>query len=88
MSNPNLHPVWIEVLGIEPATTRSANAATTPSPLAAAIAAMTGSRSHDWQVTNHLRVPGAPVGIKKQLGPGLWASTVAMPGDAYYPVHS
>ena len=34
-----------------------------------------------------LHRPGAPVGIKKQVGPGLWVSTVARPGDTHYPVH-
>ena len=37
------------------------------------------------QATSHPRRPGAPVGIKKQVGPGLWVSTVARPGDALYP---
>lgn len=90
VSHPNLHPVWAKVLGLraEPALatpdTRSA------SPLAAAIAAMTGLRGHPegWQATHRLQRPGAPVAIKKRLGPGLWISTVVKPGDAGYPAHS
>lgn len=90
VSNPNLHPVWAKALGITPqATSTSTTAATQLSPLAAAIAAMTGHSSphHGWQATSHPRRPGAPVGIKKQVGPGLWVSTVARPGDIHYPVH-
>ena len=88
VSNPNLHPIWAKVLGILPQASASTTAAVHPSPLAAAIAAMTGQSSphQGWQATNHHRRPGAPVGIKKQLGPCLWVSTVAVPGDAHYPV--
>lgn len=87
VSNPNLHPVWLKVLGITPQASPSANTAIHPAPLAAAMAAMTGQSSthQGWQATNHHRRPGAPVGIKKQLGPGLWVSTVVAPGDAHYP---
>ena len=48
VSNPNLHPVWAKVLGITPQTTSpSTSAETQLSPLAAAIAAMTGqTNSH------------------------------------------
>lgn len=86
MSNPNLHPVWIKVLGISTETARDTSAA---SPLAAAIAAMTGHRGHaaGWQATHRPQRPGAPVAIKKRLGPGLWISTVVKPGDAGYPTH-
>ena len=90
VSNPNLHPVWAQVHGITPQTTSPSTPAETQlSPLAAAIAAMTGqTNSHQgWQATSHHRRPGAPVGIKKQAGPGLWISTVARPGDTHYPVH-
>ena len=90
VSNPNLHPVWAKVLGITPQTTSPSTPAEAHlSPPAAAIAAMTGqTNSHQgWQATSHPRRPGAPVGIKKQVGPGLWVSTVARPGDTYYPVH-
>lgn len=54
VSNPNLHPVWAKVLGITPQTTSpSTSAETQLSPLAAAIAAMTGqTNSHQgWQAT-------------------------------------
>ncbi len=88
VSNPNLHPVWAKVIGIAPQTSPSNPEANQRSPLAAAIAAMTGQSSprNDWQATGHRH--GAPVGIKKQVGPGLWVSTVARPGDTHYPVHS
>lgn len=92
VSNSNqhaLHPVWAKALGITPQTSPPNPSAIRQSPLPAAIAAMTGqTNSHqDWQVTSHPHRPGAPVGIKKQVGPGLWVSTVARPGDTHYPVH-
>ena len=49
------------------------------------ITPQTTSPHQGWQATSHPRRPGAPVGIKKQVGPGLWVSTVARPGDALYP---
>jgi hypothetical protein len=89
LSNPNVHPIWAKALGITPQTSPANPSAIRQSPLAAAIAAMTGqTNSHQgWQVTSHPHRPGAPVGIKKQVGPGLWVSTVARPGDTHYPVH-
>ncbi|HBN9538644.1 hypothetical protein ACEOSV_29935 [Pseudomonas aeruginosa] len=90
MSNPNLHPLWAKALGITPQASPSNSASIQQSPLAAAIAAMSGQSSprQGWQATHQPHRPGAPVGIKKQLGPGLWVSTVARPGDAHYPAHS
>jgi hypothetical protein len=90
VSNPNLHPlhpVWAKALGITPQTSPANPSAIRRSPLAAAIAAMTSqTTSHQgWQATGRPHRPGAPVGIKKQVGPGLWVSTVARPGDALYP---
>ena len=87
VSNPNLHPVWAKALGITPQASPANPSAIQRAPLAAAIAAMTGQSSlhHGWQATSHPCRPGAPVGIKKQVGPGLWVSTVARPGDALYP---
>jgi hypothetical protein len=84
-----VHPIWAKALGITPQTSPANPSAIRQSPLAAAIAAMTGqTNSHQgWQVTSHPHRPGAPVGIKKQVGPGLWVSTVARPGDTHYPVH-
>ncbi len=84
-----MHPIWAKALGITPQTSPANPSAIRQSPLAAAIAAMTGqTNSHQgWQVTSHPHRPGAPVGIKKQVGPGLWVSTVARPGDTHYPVH-
>lgn len=89
MSNPNLHPVWAKVLGVLPEPARGTNHASATSSLATAIAAMTGHRgqSHGWQATHRSQRPGAPVAIKKRLGPGLWISTVVKPGDAGYPAH-
>lgn len=89
VSNSNLHPVWAKALGITPQTSPANPSAVRQSPLAAAIAAMTGhTNSHQgWQATSQPHRPGAPVGIKKQVGPGLWVSTVARPGDTHYPVH-
>lgn len=89
VSNPNLHPVWIKVLGIQPEAASPTQSATRPSPWAAAIAAMSGNRgqSQGWQATHRTQRPGAPVAIKKRLGPGLWISTVVKPGDAGYPAH-
>lgn len=87
MSNLNLHPVWAKALGITPQASPANPEAIQRSPLAAAIAAMTGQSSlhQGWHATSHPRRPGAPVGVKKQVGPGLWVSTAARPGDALYP---
>jgi hypothetical protein len=89
VSNTHLHPVWLKVFGITPQSSPANPSAARQSPLAAAIAAMTGqTNSHQgWQVTSHPHRPGAPVGIKKRVGPGLWVSTVARPGDTNCPVH-
>ena len=89
VSNSNLHPIWAKALGITPQTSPANPSAIQRSPLAAAIEAMTGQSSphHGWLATRHPRRPGAPVRIKKQVGPGLWVSTVARPGDTHYPVH-
>ena len=92
---PNLHPVWRKALGLQEPAAAQPLAATSPSvrtDLAQAAAVMTATSTHTpdahhgWQATNRPHRPGAPVGIKKQIGPGLWASTVARPGDARYPV--
>ncbi len=90
VSHPNLHPIWAKVLGLQHEPARVANRASAASPLAMAIAAMTGRRGHSegWQATHRPQRPGAPVAIKKRLGPGLWISTVVKPGDAGYPTHS
>ena len=91
----NLHPVWRKALGLQEPAAAHPLAATSPwarTDLAQAIAVMTATSTHTpgarhgWQATNRPHRPGAPVGIKKQVGPGLWASTVARPGDARYPV--
>jgi len=95
VSNSNLHPVWRKALGLqEPDAVQSLDAISpwARTDLAQAIAVMTAASAapsgtrHGWQATNRPHRAGAPVGIKKQLGPGLWASTAARPGDARYPV--
>jgi len=90
----NLHPVWRKSLGLqEPAAAQPLDA-TSPwarSDLAQAIAVMTATSTHTpdahhgWQATSRPYRPGAPVGIKKQVGPSLWISTTVRPGDARYP---
>lgn len=90
----NLHPVWRKALGLQEPDAVQPLDATSPwanTGLAQAIAVMTAASTpsgahHGWQVTNRPHRPGASVGIKKQLGPGLWESTAARPGDARYPV--
>lgn len=97
MSHSNLshlHPVWRKALGLQEPDAVQTLDATSPwarTDLAQAVAVMTATSTapsgthHGWQTTNRPHRPGASVGIKKQLGPGLWASTVARPGDARYP---
>lgn len=100
MSNsnlPHLHPVWRKALGLQEPAAAPLLDATSPwarSDLAQAVAVMTAASvntpgaHHGWQATHPPRSPGAPVGIKKQFGPGLWISTTVSPGDARYPFHS
>ena len=93
MISPNLHSVWLKVLGIAPTATTHPGAQTTPATaLQRAVAAMMASASpgatQGWQPTTRVRPACGPVGIKKQLGPGLWVSTVAVPGDARYPAQA
>ncbi len=94
VSNSNLHPVWRKTLGLQEPTAAQPLDATSSwgrTDWAQAVAVMTAASTnpsgapHGWQATNRPHRPGAPVGIKQQLGPGLWASTVARPGDARYP---
>lgn len=90
----NLHPVWRKALDLqEPAAAQPLDA-TSPSvrtDLAQAVAVMNATSTHTpgalhgWQATSRPYRPGAPVGIKKQVGPCLWISTVARPGDPRYP---
>lgn len=94
---PHLHPVWRKALGLHEPAADQPLAAASPwagTDLAQAVAVMTGASTstpgshHGWQATNRPHRPGAPVGIKKQVGPGLWISTTVSPGDARYPFHS
>lgn len=98
MSHSNLshlHPVWRKALGFQEPDAVQTLDATSPwarTDLAQAVAVMTATSTdpsgthHGWQATSRPHRPGALVGIKKRVGPGLWASTVARPGDARYPV--
>lgn len=71
-----LHPVWGKALGLE-------SAAPPPSVLASVTAP---DASDGWQPISALTSrPGAPVAIKKRLGPHLWISTTVRPGDPRYP---
>ena len=78
VSNPTLHPIWAKALGL-----RASSSTPPPEPY---VAAVTASDTDGWQVIHavHPR-PGAPVAVKKKLGPHLWISTTARPGDPRYP---
>lgn len=82
MSNHNLHPVWSKALRLSPQP-----AGETPQPAAAVVAPSHASdASDDWHVIRALNPhPGAPVAIRKQLGPQIWVSTTVRPGDPRYP---
>jgi len=75
-----LHPAWAKALGVP-----------TPSssvlPSKPANASVTAPQATDgWQVIAAVNPrPGAPVGIKKQVGPHLWISTTVRTGDPRYP---
>lgn len=78
VSNPSLHPLWAKALGLRATASASPESAT---------ASVTASQATDgWQVIAAVNPrPGAPVGIKKQVGPHLWISTTVRPGDPRYP---
>lgn len=80
VSNPNLHPVWAKALGVPtPSST-----VLPPKPANASV--MASEATDGWQVIAAVNPrPGAPVGIKKQVGPHLWISTTVRPGDPRYP---
>ena len=71
-----LHPIWGKALGLESAT-----------PPTSVTASVTGrDASGGWQPISAVNPrPGAPVAIKKKLGPHLWISTTVRPGDPRYP---
>lgn len=75
-----LHPIWAKALGI-------AAAAPPPQPPERGTMSVNGTDPSDgWQVITAVNPrPGAPVAIKKQLGPNLWMSTTVRPGDPRYP---
>ncbi len=71
-----LHPVWGKALGLEPSAPTTAVAARVTAPDA----------SEGWQPVRAVSPrPGAPVAIKKKLGPHLWISTTVRPCDPRYP---
>lgn len=75
----SLHPIWAKALGIAAAPHHQ-----TPDPATTAVNG--ASPSEGWQVIHAVNPrPGAPVAIKKQLGPNLWMSTTVRPGDPRYP---
>ena len=79
VSNSNLHPVWAKALGVPtPSST-----VLPPKPANASV--MASEATDGWQVIAAVNPrPGAPVGIKKQVGPHLWISTTVRPGDPRY----
>lgn len=71
-----LHPVWGKALGLEPSAPHTSVAASVTAPDA----------SDGWHPISAVTPrPGAPVAIKKKLGPHLWISTTVRPGDPRYP---
>lgn len=91
---PNLHPIWHRHFGFQSqASQRPLIAKASIAPAVAKMAQATPARPkliHDndgWTPTCAYRPhPGAPVGVRKQLGPHTWISTTVLPGDARYPV--
>lgn len=71
-----MHPIWGKALGLE--------SATPPSSVPTLVAAP--DASDGWRPVSAVTPrPGAPVAIKKKLGPHLWISTTVRPGDPRYP---
>lgn len=78
VSNSNLHPIWAKALGL-----RATSSAPPPEP---DVASANSPDADRWQVISAVNPrPGAPVAIKKKLGPHLWISTTVRPGDPRYP---
>lgn len=76
MHAPPPHPVWGKALGLTPVAPPTASSATTTAT----------DESDGWQPISAVNPrPGAPVAIKKKLGPHLWISTTVGPGDPRYP---
>ena len=80
VSNPNLHPIWAKALGVP----TPSSSVLPPKPANASVAASQATDGYQVITAVNPR-PGAPVGIKKQLGPNLWISTTVHPGDPRYP---
>jgi hypothetical protein len=71
-----LHPVWGKALGLESTALTTSVGASVSAPDA----------SDGWQPVRAVNPrPGAPVAIKKKLGPHLWISTTVRPCDPRYP---
>ncbi|MFZ5534135.1 MAG: hypothetical protein ACOY5H_11595 [Pseudomonadota bacterium] len=72
-ANAPLHPAWGKALGLKAVTPAVENDRATAS-------------DDGWQPVSAINArPGAPVAIKKKLGPHLWISTTVRPGDPRYP---
>ena len=88
---PNLHPVWYRHFGFQPQATRPATQTQTVGWAAqaarpAAPRPRSAQENDGWEPTcSHRPPPGAPVGIRRRLGPHTWESTVVLPGDSRYP---
>ena len=79
VSNSNLNPIWAKALGL-----RATSSASPPEPATTSVTAP--DASDDWQVIQSVDPrPGAPIAVKKKLGPNLWVSTTVRPGDPRYP---
>lgn len=98
-NDPNLHPVWVKVLGILPKA--EATTSTTPdkppakSGTDAAKSVLAQSAppprqfldNDGWEPLLPYRpANGAPVAVRKRLGPNTCATTTVLPGDSRYPV--
>ena len=95
MNNPpsipkNLHPIWYRHFGIQPQASSQPRPPTAlpsgKSSCPVSAPPCTGQAYGTWEPTCSHRPPaGAPVGIRRQLGPHTWEHTVVLPGDSRYP---
>ena len=88
----NLHPIWYRHFGFQPQATRPATQTKTVGLSATTVARPAALRprpaqeNDGWEPTcDYQPHPGAPVGIRRQLGPHTWEHTVVLPGDSRYP---
>lgn len=86
---PSLHPIWYRHFGFQPQVTRHPQPPAQSSGQASRPATAlphSHQQNGDWEPTCNDRPPyGAPVGIRRRLGPHTWESTVVLPGDSRYP---